>query len=1291
MDRQRTVRVDYQRAHEVGSNVHVGEGFAFIGAGGLSKLGLSWLTRVPGVASAGQLVIPLVGDEAIDLLAGAAVRPISVTPLSMHSVTADKALYREGADVVNLLLVSPFHAGRERTLRVLCGHEEHARLTVRCDAGGCAGAELRGLPAGGYTVGIVDDDGNWLGDPSCTFTVATYRLAPLTATLRSRELDGSRLLLRVGLTTFGVPAEGEVQLELLDDGRRIQTRRAQAEQGVLETTLTLTGEGPHTVNFVLGSDPSRTATLPIVGSRRAERSATRASNLGREIDLSLIPAAGAREVRGLYLSEGASRTAPLSLERIDSGVARLTARADVSTLRALVIDPARPRAAHDAVDMAAARHPETYSRRYQLGAKQFGEGRYEEALRQLEKGRAEDAQRHPYFAYYLGCCYARLGRRAQAVAWLRAAVEDGFDEVARWREDEDLADLAGYGPFAALLAPAVREVELPERIAAGETVEIALDAPLSLLGLGGFVDDNPWEGWAAMIAPSRVDAELDVPEVVEPGAPLRVAVTLSGGAAVRDSASAYLIVKDARLVSPDSPQNRLAAGIKAQLDASQSLLAATGEVEQTVAELVPQFMPPPGPPMGMPMPMRAMSFSGAMPGSAMPAPVAVGGAPHMMDAMVSESAAGLGDLDYAFAEESGAGAEDGARDGGEGKAPDDAGDDVPEVLFAGLVALDAEGRGQVEVALPDAFTDYVVEGFAIAGLDWRGSEARFRAAKDPFVALQMAPFVQRGDGAVGTLHVGASNGPAEVTLTCDGAPLALASGDMDFSAGHVEGGRAALSFLVASPGEYVAEVRDAAGKQDRAVLRVYEPGKIRHVARTLRLLEDGQSVALSPPEAEHIVALRVLPALDKPFKALVHATSDYGHACCEQTAAKMLAAVTLYALVPAERQRAESIILTGIKREESMWLRGRGFKMYPDSSAKPDVYWGPKAAQYLHYVGLLRELSPSRTLSAAIDRCLEMAADTCKAYKLDWPPTKPESLQSAYDAVRFGDNKRARTRAVELALRVAEAASGAMGAVQARVDKAYAAAVLLRAEGRGQIRSALELANAVVSEIGENGALYSTYDSVAAIAMMSELSAAGLVGGSTGGTTRVDVDGREMSLAEAVRLGAECGERVTCRGGVVAVEVTRVIEEDWGQFASSAPLRVSLERAGRASATFSPGDLLDLVVQLEKGYVSGDLLWICLPDALTSVEGGGQIKRRAIDFAGRDELRVPLTATAVTVSPEGSSAPQRYAVCVRNMFDEERAGNPGLLEVTVVPGRGDGGAGGLLSRARALFRRLAGG
>lgn len=48
-------------------------------------------------------------------------------------------------------------------------------------------------------------------------------------------------------------------------------------------------------------------------------------------------------------------------------------------------------------------------------------------------------------------------------------------------------------------------------------------------------------------------------------------------------------------------------------------------------------------------------------------------------------------------------------------------------------------------------------------------------------------------------------------------------------------------------------------------------------------------------------------------------------------------------------------------------------------------------------------------------------------------------------------------------------------------------------------------------------------------------------------------------------------------------------------------------------------------------------------------------------------MRIPLAATGITVNKRGEPAPSFYAVCVRNMFEEERGGNPGMLDITVAP------------------------
>jgi len=608
------------------------------------------------------------------------------------------------------------------------------------------------------------------------------------------------------------------------------------------------------------------------------------------------------------------------------------------------------------------------------------------------------------------------------------------------------------------------------------------------------------------------------------------------------------------------------------------------------------------------------------------------------------------------------------------------------VLFAGMVEL-LGGRGVVSVHLGPDFADYIVEAFSITGADWAPAEARFRAEKEVFASLFVPAFVHPADVSVARVHVGSRAG-ARVRVTRDGTDVPLLLDGRTLALGEqIPAGRAELAFL-AGPGVYQASIEDGSGVTERIEKRVDETGKLRRIARAVRFLEPGQG--LSRDHDPGILSLRVLPGLDKPFRALVDATADYGHACCEQTAAKMLAACAMYALAEDRRRRdqAEAIILAGVRREASMWLRGRGFKMYPESSNEPSPYWGPKAARYLWDLSLLRDLkgtaAPSGALSSAIEQGIEMAADATRAFGLEWPPVRLSSCEDAYAALRFS---KANGAALDVVRKRTESGAPSApsphfgGAVAIRAEAAYGAAALLRGGGGPDRQRGLGLANAVVAQLGPNGRLYSTVDSVAAIALMVELNAARIVGGS--GT--VEVDGRRLSTANAIDLGTEI-RQIRAVEGVTAVEVTRLVEEDWGAFQSRLDVAISLNRGGGPTRRLNALDAAELVVRIESGYKAGDLCWVCLPDALSRVVGGGQVKRFSVDFRGQSEVRIPLAATGVTVGKNGQEGPARFAVCVRNMFEEERGGNPGFLEVTVAPPPGSS----LLDRAKGALRGLFG-
>jgi hypothetical protein len=1248
----------------------LGSMFAFVPASAWAHPSLSWArTLVPGRPR--SRVLSLLSRAGVDL-PHVRVEPLSLPDAFLASVTSDRPLYRHGLDAAHLLVAQPLSPCAEVVLEVSVGGTRLATRPVQLDERGLGAVTLRELPVGEVSVRLRDAPASW---PSCTFTVAEYKLAPLVAVLTSRSLERSRLSFTLSLESYGAPVSGEVRLELHDGGRRIDAATAIAKEGEVSSVFELRGEGPHAIVVQLASDASKTAAAPVIGSRAAEREPTVVSTLGAEVTAALLPGPGSSLVRGLYLDEGAIRSSPVRLERVDARTARLRAATPLETLRVVALDPRVPPRRPGAVDVATAQHPALVDATYRDAEAHFQAGRIERALELFELGKSlVKGPPHPNYAYFIACAHARLGRTDAALGALADAVREGWTDFAHLAADSDLASLRGNPTYEAFATGGVHEA-VHDEVAAGQVVEFAVPGPVSLLAVGVFANGKPWEGWAAMLAPSELAPSVSVQGAAEPGKELTVRIGAGGSASV----SAYVVVKDARLPSTDTPSSRLAGAMKAFVGDASKLLHV-GEpteplqVPSPPAPLLPIQLPPfnPPPPFGSGPPPSSYDFGpppafgpppmpGPAPGGFGPPPGGFGPAPAPPPAPSPwAQARGVGvSAPPPAAAPMRAPAKSPAAEPVRPETHDQAAlfraRDEPVVLFAGFVPL-VRGEGALPVQLGGEPADYVVEVFVSTGLDWAATEHRFRADRPTFVSVDAPRFVHASDVALGRVFVQCRSA-ATITIRKGGIPVALVGGQ---SGRELAPGRHELSF-VATPGSF--EVRlDAGAESETVSVRIDEPGKLRRLARAVQMLSPGEH--LSRASDPSIRALRVLPGVDRPLRALIDATADYGHSCCEQTAAKILAACAMFALAdePARRSRAESIIVAGVEREERMWLRGQGFRTYPDSPPYPDSSWGPKTARHLFQLELLSSLSPSRALGRAMERGLEMARDAAAAYDLSWPPRSPASCEDGYAALRFGGDAAQASRLVSArASAAAGLLSAPLGRVGARAETAYAAAALLAAGGDRAL--ALRLANAVLAELGAEGRLYSTVDSVAALALVSELRRAGVCGDAA-----VEVNGRALALAQAVNITEV--ESVRAANGTVAVEVLREVAEDWDRFASTVPVRVALEVQGRPTRRLRALDAAELVVKLENGYQPGDLCWVCLPDALSRVVGGGQVKLFSVDFAGASEVRIPLAATGATFDAAGEPGSARYAVCVRNMFEEERAGNPGLLDVSVAPAEG---------------------
>lgn len=577
-------------------------------------------------------------------------------------------------------------------------------------------------------------------------------------------------------------------------------------------------------------------------------------------------------------------------------------------------------------------------------------------------------------------------------------------------------------------------------------------------------------------------------------------------------------------------------------------------------------------------------------------------------------------------------------------------DRLPEVVFAGLVHV--HGQAIVEVPLGDALGQLEVDAFVMHRGDWEGTSRTVEVARDTFAELTVPELAYPGDPALGRLDLGWASAPVHVELTCDGRPVPLPSVRQPGAPG-----RETLTFPL-TPGEYRCVVRDGGGAVDRTSRVVTPPGTFRGLARTVRVLVPGQALSAADAGAHF---LRVLPGPTAPFRELCEVTAGFEHLCCEQTAAKIMAAMGAYLIAnsEAERQRLESIVYAGVERERMLWMRGQGLKLYPRDD-RPSVTWGKVTVERLLTLPILAE---SRGVPPALKDALaaldEIGRDCAKPCGVELAPSLARSTADGYRGLVAGSltPQAAAQSARQAASRHTAAERGLHGEVLARVEACHAAATLMRIGTSDTLREALGLVDWVGRQRAAHGGFYSTHDSAAAITMLHELSRLALLGGAA---ARARVDGKAMRVEDAARLDQI--ETLEAIDAPVLVEVGELYHEDWTAFRSNLPVSVKLTRHA-GDGPLAPGDRARLDLTIEE-YREGDLAHVCLPPGLARLHGGGRVQAFSVDFEGKPRASVELVAVGGTTPPGGPHR-QHYFACVRNMFEAERIGNPGLLDVAI--------------------------
>lgn len=573
----------------------------------------------------------------------------------------------------------------------------------------------------------------------------------------------------------------------------------------------------------------------------------------------------------------------------------------------------------------------------------------------------------------------------------------------------------------------------------------------------------------------------------------------------------------------------------------------------------------------------------------------------------------------------------------------------PEILFYDTVSV--SGTGEIVIPTGNFRGTLAVETFALAGTDWACHRVTVTADQNVRAELEVPPAVHPDDHVTGRIRASSESGKARVRVMHDDVSVKLRAKDKSETASDITDTPAELEFDVL-PGRYTASVGDpVSGDTDTAEAQVGEPGRFRFYAKEVMLLQKGESLH-SDSRIRH---LRVLPDLNETYNRLAEAIVNTPHHGCVQTAARILAATFMYlsAHTHGGRAKAGQIILSGVAALPHLLIPDRGFALYPGENTVHARY----TSLTVGYLRTLKKLNAIPSLSSglrqAVAEGLSLADQAAMAQSIKPVPERISSPEEAYAAAVSGKDKEAVRKFIEEFIVFSDTSASPaqkQDAVTDRASLAYCAAALIAAGG---LSRGILLANQVFRQLNAQGSLYSAVDSAAALVLADQLICSGVAGSSA----QLLVKGRNMTVTEAAQTEGVI-ESLEVTEGIAAAEITGLREENWSDYPRSFPVRTEFRNTGgKKIRYFRTGDRADLLISLPDGYESGDIADVVLPACMSRIQGEGNSRRFSVAFEGRNEVRIPVVLSS------DIRGRQHFALCVRNMFKEERAAYPGILSV----------------------------
>lgn len=1154
----------------------------------------------------------LFGDrEAIVQNARIIAKPIK--KLSMAILTSDKKIYQYKRDSIHLFVLDPMSGELEKTVQLRQGDYTTQRRVI-LNAQGMGMVTVNHLPIGRYELALDNSMAENL-----TIEVCEYSLAPLTAWFASLSQVDSALSFEIGLESFASPVHGDVEVTLRQREKRLSGESFKVKHGRLKGQVTLRKEGAHNLLITLKKDPKKTAELAIPGSSKQDRDFSKVGGLGIDAQCSLIGEKNAAKIRGLSIQMPKRTKRPIELSDLVGESLDLQIQTDLVTeLSVIVWNMVTQRS--ETITFSKGNIPKTIS----------------------------------------------LDIPAPMALILVGAIVSGEP----------------YEDWATVLRPASNFLKLsaPEIIPPESVLEIQLNAlgqrksSVYLLVQDSRLSPNPRPQMAMASALKREFDRVRAFMTRRRRARLVDGAPWWGLRSLLERALAGSFPSSRRLVFYQDDVDRIDALLTAALDENQALLLA--DIEGHVVTYVGEDLPD-----GIseylqeqiekhPLEFHIEEFENR---SICICPTSIARVilvfvrdrlknlerPNIreLNDKLSETFEEMASRNeqILFCEGFGADTSD---------VLDDLFDDGPDLCLRTKKSrvqklnsdtvlakiVEVEGEETVKVDIGPGQRHLRILAFAVSDMDWTHRELSLRTFSDPYIELTVPNSMFEEDTVRGYAHIRSSRAITNIEGTIEGRAITLKDKTTKDIVESLNAGEFDLAFDL-SPGLLCVEFeQDGLEETVTKTTMIRRTGQFHSLSHQAQILRAGESRSTS----EELPRLSLKNGLAVSLKDLCQGLAIYPYHCCEQTASRVLA-IGVYLSQTEDSQDADwafDLYKRGVEQLAMMWMEGQGFSLYPNPLSV-NKYWGKTASEHLLKLDLFTELKKSRRYKNVTARALEMARDCGRSFTLK-RRSVIKSAEKAYGVLALESSSVDEREKAESYIFSALSKIGKRSVnVADRAERAFIAASLLRMKTETALSSACRVYNDLSQHLTEAGRLYSSYDSIALLILLWELERRGIGHIGAEGKTKVRVDGELVSLSEnGVEScdGFNCIEVLT---GAVIVEQSKRRTLSWDKLTSNFKTKITL-RGAQGRPSYRVGDRITLNCAISKGYVPGDLIHVSLPACLSRQVGGGQIREFSIDFKGRSQLIIPLFVNDSTRDSKGRLGTQSIALCVRNMFDEDR-------------------------------------